>query len=102
MRRLQGLSALLLTAFFGVAGSFHQHDLPKPSHDHAGFCSVAAAIEPESCAVCKVTHTVVHLVAKATTNHSIDGASRFAVAAPCAPPNAGSSLLCEPRAPPAL
>jgi hypothetical protein len=102
MRRLKASSALLLTAFFAVAGSFHQHALPKPTHDHAGFCSAATSIGLESCAICKVAQTAVHLAAQTIAPVTIDSASCLAIAARCAPPNAGRSLLRNPRAPPAV
>jgi len=101
MHRLKASAALLLTAFFAVAGSFHHHPLPKYTHDHAGFCSAAASsIALESCAICKVAHTTVHLAAQAAALSSIAKTSRSAVTAPCAPPSAGSTLLSDPRAPP--
>jgi hypothetical protein len=103
MQRLKASAALLLTAFFAVAGSFHQHPLPKPAHDHTGFCSaVSVAISLESCALCKVAQTVVHPAAQAIASFAVDSASRLAVAALGVPPSAGSSLLCDSRAPPAL
>jgi hypothetical protein len=103
MRRFKASAALVLTAFFAVAGSFHRHDLPKPTHDHAGFCSAATAgIGLESCAICKIAHTTVHLAAGAVAPITIDTASRLVVAAICTPATAGSSLLYDSRAPPAV
>jgi hypothetical protein len=103
MQRFKASAALLLTAFFAVAGSFHRHDLPKPSHDHAGFCSAATAgIALESCALCKVAHTTVHVAARTFAPRPIDPGSRIPTAATCAAPSAGSALLSEPRAPPTV
>jgi hypothetical protein len=103
MRRLKASAALLLTAFFAAAGSFHHHALPKPTHDHAGFCSAATAgIALETCALCKVAHTTVDLAAREIAPYRLDTASRLAVTAICSPANAGSSLLCDSRAPPTV
>jgi hypothetical protein len=103
MRRFKASAALLLTAFFAVAGSFHHHPLPKPAHDHAGFCSAAAAgIALESCALCKVAHTTIDLAAREIAPYRLDSASPLAVATVYAPANAGLLLLCDSRAPPAV
>jgi hypothetical protein len=103
MRQLKASAALLLTAFFAVAGSFHHHPLPKPTHDHAGFCSAATvAVSLESCALCRAANTSVHLAAGALAPFTMDKASRLVVAASHAPATAGSSLLCDSRAPPAV
>jgi hypothetical protein len=54
MKRSVALAALLLTAYFAVAGAFHHHAVPIGDHEHAGLCSVpAAAPHLESCAICK-------------------------------------------------
>ena len=103
MRRLKASAALLLTAFFAAAGSFHQHALPKPAHDHAGFCSAATtSIALESCALCKVAHTTVDLAAQEVAPHTLETASRFAATAIGSPADAGRSLLCDSRAPPTV
>jgi hypothetical protein len=102
MHRFKASAALVLTAFFAVAGSFHHHPIPKPTHDHAGFCSATSVgIALESCALCKVAHTPVQLAARATAAVSLDPMLRPGEAATCAP-SAGRSLLCDPRAPPAV
>jgi len=103
MRRFKASAALLLTAFFAAAGSFHHHVLPKPTHDHAGFCSAATvSLALESCALCRVAHTSVRLAAQAIVPFTVDSASYHTVAATCAPASAGTSLLHDPRAPPAV
>jgi hypothetical protein len=103
MRRFKASAALLLTAFFAVAGSFHRHDLPKPTHDHAGFCSAATAgIALESCALCKVAHTTVHVAARTFAPHTTDTGSLLATAPSCAAPSSRSALLSDPRAPPTV
>jgi hypothetical protein len=103
MRRLKASAALVLTAFFAAAGAFHHHPLPRTTHDHAGFCSAATAgIALESCALCKVAHTSVDLAAQGIAPYTLDTPSRLAVTAICSPANAGSSLLYDSRAPPAV
>jgi hypothetical protein len=102
MQRLKAFSALVLTAFFAVAGSFHHHPIPKPTHDHLGFCSASSVgIALESCALCKVAHTPAQLAAHPIANVTLDSAFHRRDAATCAP-SAGRSLLCDPRAPPAV
>ena len=101
MQRVKASAALLLTAFFAIAGSFHHHPLPKPTHDHAGFCSAASvAVSLESCALCRVAHTSVHLTAAGAASFTTDTASRLVVAETRIPATAGRSLLCDSRAPP--
>src|SRR5258706_326632 len=103
MRRLKASAALLLTAFFAAAGSFHHHALPKPTHDHAGFCSAATAgIALESCALCKVAHTTVDLAAQEVAPHTLKTASRVAATANGSSADAGRLLLCDSRAPPTV
>jgi len=103
MRRFKAATALLLTAFFAVAGSFHHHPLPKTTHDHAGFCSApSVSMALESCALCRVAHTAVHLVAGTNAKFTMDRESRLVVAATHRLATAGGSLLYDSRAPPAL
>ncbi len=102
MQRLKALAALALTAFFAVAGSFHHHPIPKPSHDHAGFCSAASnGIAFESCVLCKAAHTAVHLAAVGTAAATLDASARCVESRPAAAA-AGRSLLRDSRAPPAV
>ena len=103
MRRFKASSALLLTAFFAAAGSFHHHPLPKTTHDHTGFCSApSVSIALESCALCRVAHTSIRLAADAVAPFTIHPASRLVVTAIRTPATAGSSLLYDSRAPPAV
>jgi hypothetical protein len=102
MHRFKASAALLLTAFFAVAGSFHHHPIPKPTHDHAGFCSASSVgIALESCALCRVAHTPVQLAARAIPAIALDSPFCLSETATRAP-SAGRSLLSDPRAPPAV
>ena len=103
MQRLKASAALLLTAFFAVAGAFHHHELPRSSHDHAGFCSAPSApIALESCALCRVAHTAVQLAGDAVATFTLDGTTPLVLAAIDTPSSAARSLPGDPRAPPVL
>jgi len=102
MYRTRASAALLLTAYFAVAGSFHHHAIPRPAHDHAGFCSAASTgIALESCALCKAVHAPFHLAARAIASIDLDRPS-FAVETLSPALSAGRSLLRNSRAPPAV
>jgi hypothetical protein len=101
MPRLKATVALLLTAFFAVAGAFHHHAPLAAIHDHAGACASATSIGLESCAICKLAHTTVHLAGQPSAPLKIVTASRLAVAPRYAPTSACCSLLRDSRAPPA-
>jgi predicted anti-sigma-YlaC factor YlaD len=100
MHRIRASAALVLTAFFAVAGSFHHHPVPTRTHEHTGFCSAASAgIAIESCALCKALQNPVHLTARSTSAVAQDAVPHLipsAAQAECA----GRSLLSNPRAPP--
>jgi hypothetical protein len=100
MPRLKATVALLLTAFFAVAGAFHHHAPLAAIHDHAGACASATSIGLESCAICKLAHTTVHLAGQPSAFEIITG-SRLAVAPTYVPTSACCSLLRDSRAPPA-
>jgi hypothetical protein len=100
LRRLRAAAALLLTTFFAVAGSFHHHPIPRPVHDHAGFCSAASnGVSFESCALCKVAKTAAHL-APLTIGAAPHGAASLLAREPVRSLGAGRSLLRDSRAPP--
>jgi len=101
-RRLTGFAGLLLTAFFAAMGGFHHHELPKPTHEHAGFCSqTSIGISIESCALCRASHTAARLAAIPATTGELNRTSYRVFAVVPAPRSIGRSLLSDPRAPPA-
>jgi len=103
MRRLKATTALLLTAFFAVAGAYHHHRLLPPTHDHAGLCSItSAAPSLDACAICKATHTAAHRLAVVAISGGLDRARPLTVIEALAPTPRTASLLCDPRAPPAV
>jgi hypothetical protein len=102
-RQFKGLAALLLTAFFAVAGSFHHHPLPRTDHDHAGFCSAASyASGLESCALCRIAHTSFQPAAGAVAAVATETDPRPILAATRALSSKECSPLPDPRGPPVV
>jgi len=102
LQRPRATAALLLTAFFAVAGSFHHHQLPKTAHDHAGFCSASpVGISLESCALCKLAYNAIQFPERSNAAAALGSASR-SIEFPTCSPGAGILLLPDPRAPPAV
>jgi len=103
MRRLKSASALVLTAFFAVAGAYHHHRLPPPTHDHAGLCSsTSAAPTLDACAICKAAHTAAHRLAVVAVSGGFDRALPLTVIEALALITGNASLLSDSRAPPAV
>ena len=100
LKRFRGSAALVLTAFFAIAGSFHHHELPEPAHDHAGFCAAAVDFALEACALCRVPQTSIHLSADAVASFAADVATHLAVGEKGALGSVVATLLRDPRAPP--
>ena len=102
-RRINGFAGLLLTAFFAAMGGFHHHELPRPSHEHAGFCSQASvSISIESCAICQASHSAARLAVLPVAPDALGRtAQRVTTSAP-ATRSVVASLLSDPRAPPAV
>lgn len=103
MRRFQAASALILTAFFAVAGAYHHHHLPRASHDHAGLCSdTSAAPALDTCAICQATHTAADRLAVVEVAAGLSPASPLALAETFAPPPLDSAFPHGSRAPPTV
>jgi hypothetical protein len=103
VQRLKAAAALLLTAFFAAAGAFHHHELPRSSHDHAGFCSAASvSIGLESCALCRVAQTSAHESVGRVAPFALEATSLVTVIAVFTPASAGCIVLSDPRAPPTV
>lgn len=103
MRRLRAFGLLVLTAFFAVAGAYHQHRLSRPSADHVGLCSDTSAVSSlELCAICQATHTAAEWPVVAAVASGLDQTSRLTVARAIAPTPINASLLHDDRAPPSV
>lgn len=103
MRRIKGVFALLLTAFFAVAGAYHDDRLPRPSHDHAGLCTDTSAVpEVESCGICHATQTAADRLAVIAVAGALDQMSPLTVTGANAPASVIASLLPDDRAPPVV
>ena len=103
MRRLAAASALVLTAFFAIAGAYHHHGLPRAAHGHTGLCSNASDVSSlDSCAICKATHAPAHRLAVVTVVPGLDQTSPLLVANAIAPLSLSPSLLHGSRAPPTV
>jgi hypothetical protein len=99
-RRCTAAVAFLLTAFFAVAGAWHDHPLPKDDHGHVGLCSVpSAAPALESCAICKAAETCAALDSIAT-HAAIEGMAR-GIATDDAIPRGAIVPFTSTRGPPA-
>ena len=104
MRKRLGASlGLVIAAYFAAATAFHQHELPRPVHEHAGFCSQESASAPlESCAICKATSSAARLEARVPLPGELAPVTeRCAV---IAPPRVSAtvSFPADPRAPPSV
>ena len=99
-RRCTAAVAFLLTAFFAVAGSWHDHPLPKDDHGHVGLCSVpSAAPALESCAICKAAESRAALESIAA-HAAVEGMVRR-IATDAAIPRGAIVPLPSTRGPPA-
>jgi len=103
MRRLKAASALVLTAFFAVAGAYHHHRLPPPTHDHTGLCSNTSVVPSlDSCAICRSTHTAAHRLAAGVVEAGLDRVAPLTVTRAFAPPPVDPSFPHGSRAPPTV